>query len=112
MAGNILEKSVVSTGGGIILDASNRFYLKNNGVCIFLDPPIQTLYDRLIKNPLSSQRPAFGKESMEEEVVRLHKERKDFYLDVAHFRIDSSQDIEFIMQEIQNHFSDKFCKPR
>jgi len=97
------EKSIVSTGGGIVLDADNRAYLKQNGICIFLDPPIQILCDRLKKNPLSSQRPAFSNESIEEEVVRIHKERKELYLEIADFRVDSSRKIEIIVQQILNH---------
>ena len=108
------EGSIVSTGGGIILDAKNRNYLKNNGICIFLDPPIQVLCDRLTKTPLSSQRPAFAKitkeknikkESMEEEVMRMCTERKDLYLEIAHLQLDSSQGVEILTTQIQEYLA-------
>ena len=88
--------------------------MKNNGICIFLDPPIQVLCDRLTKTPLSSQRPAFAKitkeknikkESMEEEVMRMCTERKDLYLEIAHLQLDSSQGVEILTTQIQEYLA-------
>ncbi len=96
-----LETSIVSTGGGIILDTHNRKYIKENGICIFLDPPLSIICGRLQRNHLSSQRPAFANESIEEEVTRLHNEREQLYRDTATLRVDSSKRMNALVAEIQ-----------
>ncbi len=104
-----LTPCIVSTGGGVILKDENRKYLKNNGICIFLDASHEILYQRLKKNPLEAQRPAFKEESLQEEIQRLYTERRTLYLDVADLRLNANKSLPSLIIDIEL-FLKKFLK--
>lgn len=98
-----LTNIVVATGGGVVLDEENCTYMKENGICVFLDAAWPVLVERLMENPIASQRPAFLPETLEEEVRRLHKERQHIYESVAHFTVDARSEFESLADEIQKY---------
>ncbi len=87
------NNAIIATGGGIVLAKENRKYIKENGLAIFLNPPLDELIIRLGQNPLKDQRPSFQVESLENEVNRLYAERLELYLEVADFQVDTSKEI-------------------
>lgn len=107
-----LAPCLVSTGGGIILDEENRNYMKENGFCVYLNPPLDSLVLRLMYNPLKSQRPSLKNdvssntyeednvESIGEEVRRTFLERDHLYKEIADLSIDTSKDMQSIVQKI------------
>lgn len=74
-----LQRSVVATGGGIVLCPENRPLLRRAGVCIFLDVSLPVLEERLknVKSPLFA----------EKSVAEVHKERLPLYMETAHIRL-------------------------
>lgn len=76
------ESSIVSTGGGIILNATNRSLLRKAGNTVFLDVPLEALEERLKEHASS---PLFQKKS----IATLHSERYPLYKESAsiHYQI-------------------------
>jgi len=89
-----MENTVVSTGGGIILDRRNMEALRNTGIIVFIDMPLETL----LKNARTEGRPllAGGTEAIE----RLYKERKPLYEAYADVVIDNSRDLEHCVGDL------------
>ncbi len=85
---------VISTGGGVILSALNRDYLKDYPV-IWLNPPWEILYER-IKN---SNRPLVKKNS-KAQLYNIFQEREEFYREIANFSIDDIEEDKIISKLI------------
>lgn len=59
-----LDNIVLATGGGAVLDAENRSFLKQRGKVIYLQASVEQLYDRTVKDrkrPLLQTDDRFGK---------------------------------------------------
>jgi len=61
---------VVATGGGMVLAEANRQLMRQRGMVVFLDAPVQVLAERLGRNPLNSQRPSLTGQGLVEESAR------------------------------------------
>lgn len=70
---------VISTGGGLVLDESNRKFLKDNTLVIHLMADTKTLAARITRN----NRPLLNFNSLEEDLQRMFHNRKSFYLETA-----------------------------
>lgn len=107
---NIIEglstetNSVISTGGGIIMDKNNIKYLKTNGI-IFL---LQANLDTLIRNVnLSKEKRPLLEESnnFKNRIENINKNRKDLYISSADYIIKvDNKSIEEIGDEIISIF--------
>jgi len=84
-----LSGVVISTGGGIIKRQENHSLLRQNGLIIFVDRPIQKLSTN--GRPLSSSLDA---------VAKLHEERLPIYRMLADYTLDNSGKIEQSISEI------------
>lgn len=89
------EDTIISTGGGVIKNQKNIDYLKENGIIIYLDRPINDImldidisHRPLLKN---------GKEELE----KLYQERHDLYSKSAHYRINNDQSIDYVLEKIE-----------
>jgi len=71
-----LDRTVIATGGGALLDAKNQERLMANGILICLSAKVGTLLDRL-KDDVT--RPLLAGENLEERLARLMKERQSIY---------------------------------
>lgn len=69
------NKSVVATGGGIVLKPENWGYLRH-GLIIWLDTPIQVIYQRLVKN---DTRPLLKQGDLLSKITQISQERQKFY---------------------------------
>ncbi|MDP4117814.1 MAG: shikimate kinase [Bacillota bacterium] len=81
------EKTVISTGGGIVLNPKNVDILYENSFVVFLDVPFDILAERAAAN---NQRPLFRER---EAAYKLWSERYPIYRSAAHFIINENEDI-------------------
>lgn len=86
-----LKNTVVSTGGGIVIDPENQAFIHQNGYCVWLDADIKTILSRLNmdKNTCSS-RPSLTDKDLLNETEELVTLRKPLYEKASHLRIDAS----------------------
>ena len=76
--------SLISTGGGTVLRENNRAIMRNHGVIVLIDRPLEEIMGdiKLDRRPLLAQK-GLG------EVERLYHERIDVYRSVADFVMDN-----------------------
>ena len=92
----MVEKNsiVLSTGGGIILDSSNRELLSSRGTVFYLSTPISVQVERTAKD---KDRPLLKNGDPEKILSKLHDEREEFYKSVSDHIIEtedkSSQEV-------------------
>lgn len=96
------EGGVIATGGGIVLDAENREFMRRNGRVIWLAADPDILAARLSDNPDPAQRPAFGQKSLLEEMRELAIQRFPHYSSAAHCIINAEGDADSICQLIHH----------
>lgn len=91
------ERSVISTGGGALMNPQNRIFLEKNGVLVCLNARTGTLLERL-KNDLT--RPLLTGENPEERIERLMQERQAVYA-MCPIQINTdNKTIEEVAQEV------------
>ncbi len=76
------DDTVISTGGGIILNDKNTVYMKNNGVVIYLDTDINILKNRM-DNKEYHKRPVLKTHDLSD----IYNERKSYYQNACDFSI-------------------------
>ena len=82
---SIKQKSIISTGGGIVLMKENRVIMKN-GTCIYLKIDFEEQLKRLAN---SDDRPLLSKNS-DGSIEKTNATREPFFLDLADIVIDTS----------------------
>jgi shikimate kinase len=75
-----VEKSVIATGGGIVLSNENRNILRNNGLVIYLSASREQLYERTLRD---KSRPLLQVENRQAAIDELLEQRDPFYRHVA-----------------------------
>lgn len=80
------EPGIVSTGGGTVLREDNRAIMRNHGIIVLIDRPLEDILSdiKLDRRPLLAQK-GLG------EVERLYHERIDIYREVADAVLDNSR---------------------
>lgn len=91
---------VISTGGGMVLAETNRVFMRQYGMVVFLDAPVEVLAERLGRNPLSSQRPSLTGKGLVEEIGDVLKERRPLYEAAAHHIVDATRPLPSICRHI------------
>jgi len=85
---------VVATGGGTFADAQNRAAIKDDGLSVWLDAPLDRLIDRVPtdgRRPLAADRAGFE---------RLYHQRRAAY-EQAHLRLDAGRaSVDAIVEEL------------
>ncbi len=92
---------VVSTGGGMVLAEENRLLMRQRGMVVFLDAPVQTLAERLSRNPVATQRPSLTGKGLIEEIGQVLEERRHLYEQAAHHVVDASRPMLAVCREIE-----------
>ncbi len=83
-----LNKTVISTGGGTMMNPESAAALKKTGFVVLLSCPLETLQKNL---NLSYERPSLkGEKTALEELEEVWEERKDQYQAVADMTHDTS----------------------
>ncbi|MBI5754116.1 3-phosphoshikimate 1-carboxyvinyltransferase [Candidatus Peregrinibacteria bacterium] len=93
-----LKNTVISTGGGTIIDPENEKMLKKNGKIIYLYVKPQIAASRILNS--KNRPPLTNKESVEEEMKHLYKQRKGRYYESAHIIFKRSKNTEKDCAEI------------
>ncbi len=75
------EGIVLATGGGAVLREVNRSRLRERGVVVYLDAPLERLVARTRSD---RKRPLLGDGDAEQTLARLLAERGGLYADTAH----------------------------
>lgn len=81
---SIQDPSVVACGGGVVLEPANRIALRNTGICVYLDVPLDQLEARV--------RPAADRPLIREagDLARLLHAREPLYREFAAHVVDGS----------------------
>ena len=98
---------VVSTGGGMVLAEENRLLMRQRGMVVFLDAPVQTLAERLGRNPVNSQRPSLTGKGLIEEIGQVLDERRHLYEQAAHHIVDASRPMPVVCQHIEQLWQER-----
>ncbi len=77
------DRSVISTGGGALINRQNREHLQKNGLLVCLTARVGTLLERL-KDDMT--RPLLAGEALPQKIERLMKERQSVY-DLCRFQV-------------------------
>jgi len=89
--------TVISCGGGVILNPENIQALRQTGWIIFIDRPI----DHIIKDIEIGHRPLL-KEG-KGKVYQLYEQRLGLYQSFADFKVDNQSDLEDVLNTIKNN---------
>lgn len=89
------DPSVVSCGGGVVLEPANRVTLRATGEVVFLAVPLEVLRTRV--RP-AAERPLIRGEG---DLDRLHAEREHLYREFAAHVIDGVGSVEDVAERIQ-----------
>ncbi len=96
------SKLIVSTGGGMPCFFDNMDYIKQNGISVFLNVPIETIYQRIYKHS-TNDRPLLDKTSTDIMGVleEKYQERLQFY-SRADFVFDGVASVHDILKFVQS----------
>lgn len=81
------DRSVIATGGGIVTVPDNIPKLRALGLVIWLNPPEEVLYQRIMRN---NDRPLVRTENPRQTVHDLLSRRRPLYSQAAHLDVDVS----------------------
>lgn len=95
-----VTNSVISTGGGVIENLENIFFLKQKGLVIFLDTPFDILKTRILDN-----RPLVKNEN---DLMRLYNKRYQSYIANADIVIKCDSDIDTIISLLEVKINEYF----
>lgn len=89
-----LPLAVVATGGGLFLSADNRAVIRDHGVSIWLDTPLERIWERC---RATKERPLWGSR---EELARLLETRRSAYAEADWHLEAGARDVEAIVVEL------------
>jgi shikimate kinase len=92
---------VVATGGGVVLMPANRKLMRENGVVLYLHADVDTLVERLHREPLDEQRPALTALQAREEVEQTMQEREIVYRECANKVLDARKPLGDLAEEAE-----------
>ena len=94
---NMLEKEnvVVSCGGGIIKDKTNKDLM--NGVCIYLTAPLELISDRI--NNSNIDRPLMSKYTIKDLLIK-RESLYQYFMDIEVMNIDIENTIKSILESL------------
>jgi len=98
-------RTVVATGGGMVLDPRNCEYMRATGLVIFLDVPARVLASRLTEDPRAAQRPSLTGLPPAEEIARVLDERVSIYRAAAHHIINAVRPLPELVRDLANCIS-------
>ncbi|UIN02380.1 shikimate kinase AroL [Yersinia ruckeri] len=103
-------ETVVATGGGAVLSADNRAFMRRHGLVIYLRASADILAERLAEEPEDAQRPSLTGKPIVEEMQDVLAVRETMYQDIAHYVIDASRDPQWVVEQIQSLLVDAIVK--
>jgi len=98
-----LTKTVISCGGGVVLNASNIEILKQTCHIVLLTATPEVIYNRAMSEG-KEIRPIINKKDPFKEIIELLRYREPYYTSSAEIFIDTTKkSIEIIVEEILTH---------
>jgi len=94
------ENSVIATGGGMVLAAENRQFMREQGRVIYLKADAEVLAARLEAYPEQAQRPTLTGRPIAEEMVEVLAAREALYHEASHYIINAMQQPDSVIDEI------------
>lgn len=92
--------SVISCGGGVVINPNHRHWMRNHGVVIYLQCDIDTLVKRLEPTNLA-MRPLLMGDDLKTRLTALYDSRKALYEEASHYTISCDEKtIDEIVEEI------------
>ncbi|MCL2123697.1 MAG: shikimate kinase II, partial [Desulfovibrionaceae bacterium] len=98
----VRPRTVVATGGGMVLDPRNCEFMRATGTVFFLDAPAQLLSSRLAETPRTQQRPSLTGLPPSEEIPRVLAEREPAYRAAAHHIVNATRPLPELVRELSN----------
>lgn len=93
-----LQDIVLATGGGAVLNAESRAYLKSRGTVIYLRASVNSIVQRTSHD---KNRPLLQTGDPRKTIEELSRIREPLYNEVAHIVIDTGRpNVQFLMQSI------------
>lgn len=89
---------VLATGGGAIMKPENREFLKTRGTVIYLRASVNSILQRTSHD---KNRPLLQTADPRQRIEQLAREREPYYLEVAHFIIETGRpNVQSLVQTI------------
>jgi shikimate kinase/3-dehydroquinate synthase len=89
--------AVIATGGGAVLDSESRAAMHEQGIVVWLDPPLPRIAARLEDD---GSRPLLSGRPIADELARLREERLPCYEAVAHTRVAIDADVDTVADAV------------
>ncbi len=87
---SVLDKHVVATGGGVILDIENVEKMKKSGTIIWLKATPETIKERILQDQNTEElRPSLTSKGLVEEIEETLLDRKPLYESAMDFSVDT-----------------------
>ena len=87
---SVLDRHVVATGGGVILDIENVEQMKKSGTIIWLKATPETIKERILQDRNTEElRPSLTSKGLVEEIEETLLDRKPLYESAMDFSVDT-----------------------
>ena len=104
-----LDDVVVATGGGVILDPTNRERLANTGTVIYLETNLDTLVRR---TKAAKTRPLLMNDDPRSVLERLMVVRRPLYEEAADLRVETTgRQVRAVAIDIEQRLAQRVAKP-
>lgn len=95
-------RAILATGGGAVLSAENRKFMREHGLVFWLNADAETLEKRLAANPKPGQRPSLGGAGLLAEIRQTLLKREKLYALCAHYKLDAALSLPEICEKLLN----------
>lgn len=95
---SILGKTIITTGGGTIIDKDNEKELKKSGKVVYLYRKPKDCIKYIENDP--NRPPLTNQESLEEEIDQIYKERNGRYIKSSNLIFHRTEDLEIDSNEL------------
>lgn len=93
-----MTSTVIATGGGIVVNPTNRDLLKQSNSVVHVDRPCKDI----IENVYMANRPLLRNNP--EKIYELHEQRKKYYSEVCDISILNNEDLHSLMLNLYKFF--------
>lgn len=90
------EKTIISSGGGVVKRKSNIDFFKDNGIIIFIDRPVE----EILKDVDVASRPLL--KDGKEKIYNLYNERYELYSSYCDYKIINKDSLSDVIDKVIN----------
>ena len=80
-------ESVIATGGGAVVEPGNRLLMSGSGMIILLEAKPRTIYQRMLGDVVSEQRPLLEGDDPINKIMVLKDQRQPIYAQIADWTV-------------------------